>query len=187
MFEATTTFSRLKSVGMLRSMRNQKNNVWVYRNRKWTEVDTTKLLPHDIFSLSKSKDKSKGDTVVPCDALILRGSAVVNESSLTGESTPQMKAALVASGEAASQPLNMDHGHRVHILYSGTVLNQHTGPAAVSSEEIVHKTPQSMRLSTGPSPQVTRPPVKPPNSGCSSSGPRLYLPGGGNRKHSAVD
>jgi len=36
--------------------------------------------------------------VVPCDMVLLSGSAVVNESSLTGESVPQMKDALKVGG-----------------------------------------------------------------------------------------
>jgi magnesium-transporting ATPase (P-type) len=51
-------------------------------------VTTEDLLPGDIFSLSKQGGE---DVTVPCDALMLRGSAVVNEATMTGESTPQAR------------------------------------------------------------------------------------------------
>jgi len=65
------------------------------------------------------------DDVVPCDLLLLRGSAVVNEASLTGESVPQMKDALKYEGgdeEEEMRPLDLEGRDRVHTLYSGTNL-----------------------------------------------------------------
>ena len=63
---------------------------------------------------------------IPCDCLILRGSAVVNEASLTGESVPQMKDCL--SGETVASdpkaPLDIAGEHKVNVLYSGTTLMQ---------------------------------------------------------------
>jgi magnesium-transporting ATPase (P-type) len=40
--------------------------------------------------------RSDAADVVPADCVILRGGAVVNEATLTGESVPQMKEALVS-------------------------------------------------------------------------------------------
>jgi cation-transporting ATPase 13A1 len=68
-------------------------------------------------------------SVVPCDCVILRGSAVVNEASLTGESVPQMKEALAAADasgsnrdEVDSERLDMNGVHRTSVLFSGTTL-----------------------------------------------------------------
>ena len=59
---------------------------------------------------------------IPCDCLLLRGSAVVNEATLTGESVPQMKDAASADYAAAERPLDIDGVDRVHVLFSGTSL-----------------------------------------------------------------
>ena len=52
----------------------------------------------------------------------------MNEASLTGESTPQMKEAVVADGTAAAEPLDILSAHKSHVLYSGTTLMQHSDP-----------------------------------------------------------
>ena len=46
------------------------------------------IFPGDVILIErdKEKDKNKKKQNVPCDLLILSGSAVVNESILTGES-----------------------------------------------------------------------------------------------------
>jgi cation-transporting ATPase 13A1 len=64
-----------------------------------------------------------GVDIVPCDCLLLQGSAVVNESTLTGESVPQMKDALVPdSKEDEERSLDMDGRDRVSCMFSGTTI-----------------------------------------------------------------
>lgn len=48
---------------------------------RWETSNTSSLIPGDVFSLTRSKDQD----VVPCDCLLMRGSAVVNEATLTGK------------------------------------------------------------------------------------------------------
>jgi cation-transporting ATPase 13A1 len=75
MFEGGTTFSRQKSLGALRGMKGKTSNVMAWRLGRWTDTNTEDLYPGDVFSLKKLPT---GDTLVPCDCLLLRGSAVVN-------------------------------------------------------------------------------------------------------------
>jgi len=62
---------------------------------------------------------------VPCDLLILSGSAVVNEAILTGESQPLVKDS-IANLDNTEEPLDMNGEHKAHILHSGTEILQFT-------------------------------------------------------------
>lgn len=158
-FEGTVVFSRLKSMSALRGMGNKARPVLVYRLGRWIEVDSFDLLPGDILSLTRHKphfDKGDGSNqalkektaqaaagkgkvedesgdVVPADILLLRGTCVVNEASLTGESVPQMKEGL--SDIVEGDDLAMKTKHKTHVLYAGTKMLQCKGIETVEAEE----------------------------------------------------
>eukprot|EP00929_Paragymnodinium_shiwhaense_P113015 TRINITY_DN81280_c0_g1_i1.p1 TRINITY_DN81280_c0_g1~~TRINITY_DN81280_c0_g1_i1.p1 ORF type:complete len:1486 (+),score=495.64 TRINITY_DN81280_c0_g1_i1:141-4598(+) len=151
-FEASTAFQRLKSMATLRGMSTKSYNVYLYRQQKWEEHPIEDILPGDILSLTDTKhteeaqpadsssltngEKKAADAnkhvTVPCDCLLLRGSAIVNEATLTGESVPQMKDALVAAADA-NEKVDAFGKHRIHALFSGTSLIQATGDSSSSS------------------------------------------------------
>lgn len=139
-FEATVVFSRLKSLQALSGMGNKSRPVWVHRTGKWVSIDSIELLPGDIMSLhrikphyAKMEEGSKtiqnvddeGGDVVTADVLLLRGSTVVSEASLTGESVPQMKEGLTELEEG--ETLNMKGKHKNHVMYAGTKMLQCKG------------------------------------------------------------
>ena len=55
------------------------------------------IYPGDVILIKREKDKKKQN--VPCDLLILSGSAVVNEAILTGESQPLVKESIANKDE----------------------------------------------------------------------------------------
>lgn len=79
------------------------------QNNSKRSVDSTDLVPGDIIEVPESMN-------LPCDLVLLTGSAIVNEAMLTGESIPVMKSSLpVASDEVYS-----DKGSEKHTLFGGT-------------------------------------------------------------------
>ncbi|KAM0673956.1 hypothetical protein GVAV_002474 [Gurleya vavrai] len=68
----------------IREIANRRRKVFCYRNNKWVKIDTKYLFPGDVFYVEKGKD-------FPCDAKILKGEAIVDESFLTGETLPVFK------------------------------------------------------------------------------------------------
>ena len=152
-FEATVVFSRIKSLSALRGMGNQPRPIWVFRLGKWVTAETTELLPGDIMSLTRIKphyskdngagnDKKKkvlsrkvedeGGDVIPADLLVLRGSTVVNEASLTGESVPQMKEGLTEMEEG--EHLSMKGKNKMNVAYAGTKMLQCKGAEELESQ-----------------------------------------------------
>jgi len=135
-FEASTAFQRLKSMATLRGMSTKSFSVNVYRKAAWQERPIEELLPGDIISLvaKKPEPKEEGEEpkaaekthlTVPCDCLLLNGSAIVNEATLTGESVPQMKDALSTASDSSIQ-VDAFGKHKIHALFSGTSLIQVT-------------------------------------------------------------
>ena len=113
-FEFSTAVQRKKSLETLKSMGGKSVVlVSVLRLGQWVELSSDKLLPGDRLRFVGPV------SVVPCDCLIVTGSAVVNEASLTGESVPQMKDAVDADQKEVLDIVNRD---RVHCLFSGTTV-----------------------------------------------------------------
>ena len=119
-------YSRIRSLNTLKGMGNEARQIWVHRTSGWLQLSTEDLLPGDLFYLTKaSKSAADGDNVVPCDALLIRGGVVVNESTLTGESVPQMKDGLATAGyDNLQEPINIKGVHKIHALFGGTRLLQ---------------------------------------------------------------
>jgi cation-transporting P-type ATPase 13A2 len=70
----------------MREMARYICQVRVLRNGFWRTVPSTDLVPGDIYEISDPHLN-----IFPCDALLLTGDAIVNESMLTGESVPVSK------------------------------------------------------------------------------------------------
>jgi len=72
-------------------MRVAARQLWVHRSGKWQQIMSDEIYPGDVILVSRDKGKPRNPNIkkkqnVPCDLLILSGSAVVNEAILTGES-----------------------------------------------------------------------------------------------------
>ncbi|XP_070314870.1 polyamine-transporting ATPase 13A2 isoform X2 [Odocoileus virginianus] len=97
----------------LRDMAQLSVRVCVCRPGGEEWVDSSELVPGDCLVLPQEGG------LMPCDAALVAGECVVNESSLTGESVPVLKTAL-PEGPA---PYLLE-AHRRHTLFCGTLILQ---------------------------------------------------------------
>lgn len=86
-FESTVVWQRQRTLVEFRGMSIKPYDMWVYRVGAWTEVLSDALLPGDLVSVTRTKD----DSGVACDMVLVEGTAIVNEAMLSGESTPLLK------------------------------------------------------------------------------------------------
>ena len=73
------------------------------------EVNSTELVPGDIVKVPEQ-------CALPCDLVLLTGSAIVNEAILTGESIPVMKSSLPI---VSSENYSVESSGK-HTLFGGT-------------------------------------------------------------------
>lgn len=78
-----------------------------------TSIDSKNLVPGELLVIPRS------GCIMPCDAVLLTGNCIVNESVLTGECVPVLK----TPPNASSDVYNINT-HKAHTLYSGTCVVQ---------------------------------------------------------------
>ncbi|ODV65065.1 hypothetical protein HYPBUDRAFT_143950 [Hyphopichia burtonii NRRL Y-1933] len=121
-FEMTTVFQRRTTMAEFQSMGIKPYTIYVYRDKKWKQIETNDLLPGDIVSITRTQD----DSAIPCDLLLLDGSAIVNEAMLSGESTPLLKESIkLRPSDENLQPEGLDKNS---LLHGGTMALQVTKP-----------------------------------------------------------
>ncbi|KAF0454787.1 P-type ATPase-like protein [Gigaspora margarita] len=82
----TTLIDIKQTMKKLREMSKFICNVRIFRGNLWRYVSSEELVPGDVFEIS-----DKHLHIFPCDAVLLSGDCIVNESMLTGESIPVSK------------------------------------------------------------------------------------------------
>ncbi|KAK6458063.1 cation translocating P-type ATPase [Scheffersomyces xylosifermentans] len=108
--ETKSTIRRLQDISRFSC------EVRVWRNGFWKQIESTELVPGDVFEVDPSL------SIVPCDALLVNGECVINESMLTGESVPVSK---VTATQEAVQFLPENFTNPIlskSFLYNGTKL-----------------------------------------------------------------
>ncbi|RAR09727.1 cation-transporting ATPase 4 [Stemphylium lycopersici] len=133
-FESTVVWQRQRTLNEFRGMSIKPYEILVYRQKKWQEIMSDKLLPGDVVSAGRTKE----DSGVACDMLLLEGSAIVNEAMLSGESTPVLKESVqLRPGDAPIEPEGLDKNS---FLWGGTkVLQVSHGSNAEEDGGVVSK------------------------------------------------
>ncbi|KYF39175.1 P-type ATPase of unknown pump specificity (type V) protein [Toxoplasma gondii ARI] len=135
LLECQMVKKRLRDFQQLRAMRIPPRTVHVFRSGSWIPLRSDCLLPGDVFAITGSTNPD--EAVCPVDALLLQGSAVVNEATLTGESVPQTKVALEKDevdgeqtesdreGKEGDLCLDMELRNKQNIVFAGTAVILH--------------------------------------------------------------
>ncbi|XP_053650214.1 polyamine-transporting ATPase 13A3 isoform X7 [Cherax quadricarinatus] len=79
------------------------------------EIGTRELVPGDVLVIPRA------GCTMPCDAVLISGNAIVNESMLTGESVPVTKIPVTVSEE---NEIYSPEKHKRHTLFCGTSVIQ---------------------------------------------------------------
>ncbi|KAJ1860752.1 hypothetical protein LPJ73_001246 [Coemansia sp. RSA 2703] len=92
--------------------------VRILRDGAWHDGTAAELLPGDVFEVDSAMH------VLPCDAVLLEGDCIVNESMLTGESVPVAKVPVVPAVFGKMRLASSTFGSDIakHVLFSGTRL-----------------------------------------------------------------
>ncbi|CAN9503180.1 unnamed protein product [Ophioblennius macclurei] len=112
----TSLYTIKKQYVMLRDMVAAHSVVRVTVCRGNNDIEqamSTELVPGDVITIPAN------GMIMPCDAILVQGTCIVNESMLTGESVPVTKTSLPCVGKDSEVGYNMEE-HKKHTLFCGT-------------------------------------------------------------------
>ncbi|KAM5276889.1 putative cation-transporting ATPase 13A4 isoform 9-T15 [Hipposideros larvatus] len=98
------------------------------------ELESRFLVPGDLLILSGSKVQ------MPCDAVLIDGSCVVDEGMLTGESIPVTKTPLPKMDSSVPWKTQSEADYKRHILFCGTEVIQSKGACSGPARAVVLQT-----------------------------------------------
>lgn len=125
-------YVRIKSEIRIKKMAEFTDTINILRDGKWMEASTSALVPGDIFEVVEGKTS-------PCDAVILTGNIVADESSLTGEPLPIRKFPLRKNDPTPYESMGAG---KISTIFAGTIISQ--------SQRTEHDTPVSaLVMNTG--------------------------------------
>ncbi|XP_038078071.1 probable cation-transporting ATPase 13A3 isoform X1 [Patiria miniata] len=113
---AISLYTTRKQNLTLRSMVQSDTVVKVLRPNKAIEVSEKVLVPGDVIIIPHH------GCMMTCDAVLISGNCIVNESSLTGESVPVTKTPLPHQGDCMTEYCPIEH--KRHSLFCGTKVIQ---------------------------------------------------------------
>ncbi|XP_030071563.1 probable cation-transporting ATPase 13A4 [Microcaecilia unicolor] len=88
------------------------------KNGEYRELESRYLVPGDVIILTGKKQ------FLPCDAILLGGGCIVNESMLTGESIPVIKTPLPNVDLFMPWKMHSGEDYKRHVLFCGTEVIQ---------------------------------------------------------------
>ncbi|XP_056419530.1 probable cation-transporting ATPase 13A4 [Hyla sarda] len=88
------------------------------KNGECKEVESRCLVPGDVIVLTGKK------FFLPCDAILISGGCIVNESMLTGESIPVSKTPLPHNDHTMPWKVHSGEDFKRHVLFCGTEVIQ---------------------------------------------------------------
>ncbi|XP_072264322.1 probable cation-transporting ATPase 13A4, partial [Pyxicephalus adspersus] len=92
--------------------------VSVYGKQKGVyQEESRHLAPGDVLVIERN-------SLLPCDALLISGGCIVNESMLTGESIPVTKTPLPKTDNTEPWKTHSVHDYKRHVLFCGTQVIQ---------------------------------------------------------------
>ena len=95
------------------------------------ELNSTELVPGDIIEIPED------GLALPCDVILISGSVIVNESMLTGESTPVIKVRMTSTEDIYD---TNDPEYEKYILFAGTKIVQKRRIGTTEPTGIVFRT-----------------------------------------------
>ncbi|KAM9317089.1 putative cation-transporting ATPase 13A4 [Gastrophryne carolinensis] len=110
---------RQQSLKLHRLVESHNNiNVSVYNKHIGVCVEKScYLAPGDVIVIERN-------SLLPCDALLINGGCIVNESMLTGESIPVTKTPLPKTDNTEPWKVHSVHDYKRHVLFCGTQVIQ---------------------------------------------------------------
>lgn len=142
-FESIMCNQKRNNYLLMRSMRRPPFQLYVFRGNGWVPCESNNIFPGDLISIvsSDTETESNENRVVPCDIMLLKGTCVVNEAMLTGESVPKMKESITLDhfNEAKEKLIekNSTDDEEIfsflsrNILLGGTQIQQHSSESNI--------------------------------------------------------